>query len=80
MSDRNNPDTAEGWKEIAAALGVSIKTAKKYFEQNIDPLPVRVNHRGVYAHMEALRQWVYRRDLPLAVAQKLKKLDPKSFG
>lgn len=62
---------AEGWKEIADVLDVSVKTARRMACRNVDPLPVRSGHRGVWAYFEALRAWVHRQDMAYAVARRV---------
>ncbi len=48
-----------GWKDIAAAIGgVSTKTAQRLATRRLGALPVKSDHRGVYAVVAELRQWV----------------------
>jgi hypothetical protein len=57
------PDVIEGWKGIGVALHVDEKTARRYADREVDPLPTRVDHRGiVYIHHAALVAWVQRHD------------------
>jgi hypothetical protein len=60
-------DRAEGWKEIAFALGVSVRTAQMRASRNFDPLPVRHGHKGPWAHLAALAAWVDRQDMAYTV-------------
>jgi hypothetical protein len=57
-------EVLEQWKEIASELGVSVRTAQSYAVRNIDPLPVRIGHRGVWADTGAVRSWARRQDMP----------------
>lgn len=59
-----------GWKEIAAALGVSVSAAKERIDWP-DPLPVRWGHRGPWAWRSAIRDWVHRQDMDYRVARQL---------
>lgn len=61
----------EGWKAIAAAIGVSEVTARKYAKWKKDPLPVyrRRPGSGVVAHATALRDWDRRRNTPLVMEE-----------
>lgn len=62
-----NPDAKlEGWKAIAAAVRLSIKSARRLAERNIDPLPVRHGPIGAWTFVEAVRAWVHRQDLDFA--------------
>ena len=65
------PETVEGWAAIAGVLGVSRHGAMRRAEWPVDPLPVRVGHRGPWAYVEALRQWVFRQDMAYGVARRL---------
>ena len=67
-------DRLNGWKEIAAALGVDRATAIAWYEREFDPLPVRHDRKGVYASRAALERWLYAGDMPLAVHTELKRL------
>ncbi len=57
----------EGWKAIAAAIGVTERTARRYANRRHDPLPVYWRRRGgtVVAHATGLRDWIARQDVPL---------------
>jgi hypothetical protein len=57
----------QGWDAIAAAIGVDIRTARRYAIRKVDPLPVYWRRCGSYvvAHATALRDWVARQDIPL---------------
>jgi CMP-2-keto-3-deoxyoctulosonic acid synthetase len=63
-----------GWKDIANALGVHVHTAQRWARRNVDPLPVRVGHRGVYALRAAMLAWVERQDMPLQASDELNRL------
>jgi len=63
-----------GWKDIANALTVHIHTAQRWARRNVDPLPVRVGHRGVYALRAALVAWVERQDMPLQASDEINRL------
>lgn len=54
---------AEGWKQIAGVLRVAVITAQRLSLRNVDPLPVRMGHKGVWAFIEALKSWVHRQDM-----------------
>jgi hypothetical protein len=63
QSSATGLEVVEGWKGIAAALAVDEKTARRYAAREVDPLPTRVDHRGiVYIHKAALVAWVQRHD------------------
>jgi len=47
-----------GWKEIAAYLGISIKTARKLYKKS--GLPVRVDGLA-YSSTDSLRKWCSNR-------------------
>lgn len=61
----------QGWKAIAAAIGVSERTARDYAKRTKDPLPVywRRCGGGVVAHATALRDWIRRQEIPLDVRE-----------
>ena len=63
-----------GWKDIANALTVHVHTAQRWARRNVDPLPVRVGHRGVYAIRAALVAWVERQDMPLQASDEINRL------
>ena len=67
-------DRLNGWKEIAAALGVDRATAIGWYERELDPLPVRHDRKAVYASRAALERWLHAGDMPLAVHAELKRL------
>lgn len=54
-----------GWKDIAQAIGCSVRAAQGYANRNRDPLPVSWYLGGVIAHSTALRDWVERQRIPL---------------
>jgi hypothetical protein len=62
------PDSVFGWKDIAHLLQKSVRAAQTDAKRDRDPLPVRVGHRGVWAHVSALRDWVMRQDVAYTVA------------
>ena len=49
-----------GWKEIANYLEISVLRAQERAKRFRDPLPVETDHRGPYAYVTALRDWVGR--------------------
>jgi len=57
------PEEYRGWKEIALALRVSVRTAKELAARELEPLPVRKDHRGVYAIRSRLQDWVDSEDV-----------------
>jgi hypothetical protein len=59
-----------GWKEIATALGVSVRAAQMRLHWR-DPLPVRWGHRGPWQWRSAVRDWVHRQDMDYKVALEL---------
>ena len=67
-------DRLDGWKAIAAALGVDRATAIIWHELEIDPLPVRHDRKGVYASRAGLERWLHAGDMPLVVHNELKRL------
>lgn len=71
------PEIAEGWKEIADVIRVSVRAAQERADNRnakwrSDPLPVRYGHRGVWAFASALREWVHRWDMAYQVHQRLR--------
>lgn len=69
-----------GWKDIAAKLGRSIIWAQRQAKRNIDPVPVRVGHRGVYANICALRDWADRQDMAYTTHRRLERLQADANG
>jgi len=67
-------DRLDGWKDIAAALGVDRATAMTWHNREVDPLPVRRDRKGVYASRAALERWLHGGDMPLAVHDELRRL------
>jgi hypothetical protein len=67
MSDHNRPvPSYEGWKEIAAALGVSVDTAMDYAGRPYLPLVVYVDHTGrVWCPVANVSSFVNLHHLPL---------------
>ncbi len=57
------PEEYRGWKEIALALRVSVRTAKELAARSREPVPVRKDHRGVYAIRSRLQDWVDSEDV-----------------
>lgn len=58
-------ETYEGLKEIAAALGVSVKTVVRLATRDYDPLPLRYDFlQRAYIFVAALKSWINRQDLP----------------
>lgn len=50
----------EGWKEIAAALGVSEDTAQRLAGRAVDPLPVKNFNGRRWARTDELTAWAHR--------------------
>lgn len=65
------PERVYGWKDIARVLEISVRSAQERANRTLDPLPVRVGHRGPWAHVSALRDWVMRQDVAYNVALRL---------
>ncbi len=57
------PKIYRGWKEIALAMSVSVRTAKELADRPSEPLPVRKDYRGVYAIRTRLQDWVDAEDM-----------------
>jgi hypothetical protein len=70
----NKTDRLNGWKAIAAALGVDRTTAIGWHEREADRLPVRHDRKGVYASRAALERWLHAGDMPLATHAELQRL------
>lgn len=68
MSD----ETVHGWDAIASVLGIEVRAAQDRAKRNLDPLPVRVNHKGPWAYVSALRDWVHRSDMAYSVSLRMK--------
>lgn len=62
------PERVYGWKDIAQVIEVSVRTAQERAARTLDPLPIRVGHRGAWAYLSALRDWVMRQDVSYSVA------------
>lgn len=63
----NKPALAYGWKEIAGALGVSVRKAQEYATRDAgEKLPIRRGHRGIYAYVTRLQDWVDVEDMAYA--------------
>jgi hypothetical protein len=65
------PERVHGWKDIAATIEISVRAAQERAQRSFDPLPVRIGHRGPWAHTNALRDWVMRQDVAYPVALQL---------
>lgn len=65
------PDECRGWKEIADALRVSVRRAQELAARPEEPLPIRKDHRGVYAIRSRLQDWVDAEDLAYAAHLRL---------
>jgi hypothetical protein len=67
MSDHHRPvPSYEGWKEIAAALGVSVPTAMDYAARSYLPLVVYVDHANrVWCPHANVSSFVNQMHLPL---------------
>jgi hypothetical protein len=66
------PETVHGWKQIAAILGVSVRCAQDRAAREVDPVPVRMGHAGVWCYTSALRDWIHRQDMDYQVALRLR--------
>jgi len=51
---------------------VSVRTAQERAGRDIDPLPVRMGHKGPWAYVSALRDWIYRQDMAYQVSLRLR--------
>jgi hypothetical protein len=61
-----------GWKSIAAAIGVSIATARRRAEWGQGGrLPVWEDHRGPVATVSSLRSWMLDQLLPAGVRRRM---------
>lgn len=51
-----------GWKSIASALGVEVRTAQRYADRESDPLPTynTANGQTVAAYSDELSDWTVR--------------------
>lgn len=52
-----NEHGIQGWKEIATAMGTSVRTVQRLAEENMDPLPVWDYRGQPLAYPSALRDW-----------------------
>ena len=73
MSDLQN-DRIEGWKGIASYVRAHVNTVQRWARRNMDPLPVREGHLGVYSLKSALDAWMHRQDRPLQAADEIRTL------
>lgn len=55
--DRAMLSTVVGWRDIAKALRVPVRTAQRWASQPVDPLPVEKG-RPSFAYRDALLDWV----------------------
>ena len=71
----------EGWATIADALAVDRDTALQWAKLPGDPLPVMgIGTRKPWAYETAVRDWLYRHDLPVQAARRLRPLsDPATL-
>jgi hypothetical protein len=67
VSEQAEPERVYGWKDIANLLEISVRSAQERARRAVDPLPIRLGHRGVWAYVSALRDWVMRQDVAYAV-------------
>lgn len=67
-------ELVEGWKDIGKEAGIHANTAQKWARRASDPLPVRVNHKGVFAWRSAIRSWCDRQDRPLQADDEIRAL------
>ena len=65
------PERVYGWKDIARVLEISVRSAQERADRAVDPLPIRVGHRGPWAYVSALRDWVMRQDVAYTVSLRL---------
>ena len=67
------PDRIEGWKAIAAAVGVSVTRVRELADPKRKfQLPVRYGARGVYVARVALEGWFAQYDAPYGAHASLK--------
>lgn len=66
----------EGWKQISAHMGWSVRNTRKYAWRRKDPLPVLRYFDRVVAFPSALEAWIDRHRLPLQLPP-LEELDQK---
>lgn len=67
-----------GWKDIANYLEISVLRAQERAKRLRDPLPIGTDHRGPFAYVTALRDWVGRSRLAYQAHLQLRKLDPSN--
>ena len=67
-------ELVEGWKDIGKEAGIHANTAQKWARRARDPLPVRINHKGVYAWRSAIAAWCQRQDKPLQADDEIRTL------
>ena len=74
------PERVYGWKDIAHVLEISVRSAQERAQRAIDPLPIRVGHRGPWAYVSALRDWVMRQDVAYSVAIERHRIGSRRSG
>lgn len=72
-----NEIAIQGWKEIAQAMGTSVKTVQRLADESFDPLPV-FDYRGQpIAYPTALRDWRGRQKVAWNKARQLTRLNSR---
>ncbi len=72
---KRSEDACEGWEEIAEALCVVERTARRLSERDYDPLPVRFDFlERPYIFITAMKSWLNRQDLPSHAYHELRRL------
>jgi hypothetical protein len=72
LRDGRHLERLNGEVEIAADLGVNIRTVRRLAARATDPLPVYGSRRGRWTYAAAVRDWQSRQVMPFAVADKLR--------
>lgn len=57
-------DVIVGWKAIVDAARIPRTTAMRMAMRDVDPMPLRKLHGGVYARAAELAAWLDRQDRP----------------
>jgi hypothetical protein len=63
MSNETGTGRVEGWKGIAAELGVGVTKAQVLATRERDPLPVHRDHLGIYEMRDVLAAWLARQNV-----------------
>ncbi len=69
-----------GWKDISAYLEVSEFRAQERAKLPRDPLPVYYDHRGPFAYVSGLREWVARTRMAYQAHLQLNRTRPNGSG